>query len=291
MVCSRNNSLQYYTTAIPSYFLHLHSLVADLEDQLARRLSARQIALSLLHALGSEGILVEDVDLHDTLAHGLEEELRVVGALLGGDHIVGHDRTGELEVLVRELEGRERRGRTRSVSERNERSFPLQELKVLLEPGTWVSAHRPQHNSGNENLRVLSNTVIHRVHTNSVRYLQHSLHRILLGIQNDVIRTMRSRELRLSLCRCRSNHCGAFVFGILGSDESKSSSNRVNENRIALLEFVRFVHERDNGRGLHETSSTGPGVDSGVGRDGVNPIPRDGDVLRIGATGVLSGIR
>jgi len=36
---------------------------------------------------------MEDVDLHDTLAHDIEEELGVVGTLLGSDHVVHHYRT------------------------------------------------------------------------------------------------------------------------------------------------------------------------------------------------------
>jgi len=78
---------------------------------------------------------MEDVDLDDTLAHNIEEELGVLGTLLGGDHIVEHGRASKLDVLVHKFERRERRDSTRSVSERNERSSPLQELKVLVEPG------------------------------------------------------------------------------------------------------------------------------------------------------------
>jgi len=100
---------------------------------------------------------------------------------------------------------------------------------------------------------------------------------------------MLPRELRLGLRRRRTNHGGAFEFGILSGDKSESSGNGMDENRISLLDRVRFVHERKDGSGLHKRSSTSPGVDSGFGRDGVDLVPRDSDVLRIGAPKVLSG--
>ena len=78
-------------------------LVPDFEDQLASRLSARKLGLGLSHTLGSEGVLVENIYLQDTLAHDLGEELGVVGSLLGGYHIVVHGGTEELEVLLCEL--------------------------------------------------------------------------------------------------------------------------------------------------------------------------------------------
>ena len=77
---------------------------------------------------------MEDVDLHDALAHDIEEELRVASALFRGDHIVHHDWTEKPDVLLCELEERERRDSAGSISERNERSFPLQELEVIIEP-------------------------------------------------------------------------------------------------------------------------------------------------------------
>ena len=67
-----------------------------------------QVRLGLSHGLSAEGVLLEDVDLHDTLAHDIKEELGVVGALLGSHHIVHHDRTQELDVLLCEFEDRER---------------------------------------------------------------------------------------------------------------------------------------------------------------------------------------
>ena len=55
----------------------------------------------------------------------------------------------------------------------------------------------------------------------------------------------------------------------------------MNESRVALLDFARLVHERGDGRCLHETN----GGDSGV-------IPRfwgDGDVLRVCTWQTLRG--
>lgn len=86
---------------------------------------------------------MEDVDLHDTLAHDVEEELRVVGALLRSDHVIHHGRTEKPDVLLHKLEGRERGDGTGSISERNERSFPLQELEVIVE-----AVHGDQHTVG-----------------------------------------------------------------------------------------------------------------------------------------------
>lgn len=77
---------------------------------------------------------MEDVNLHDALANYIEEELRVISALLGGDHVVHHNRAEELDVLVRELEERDWRNGAGSVSEGNERPLPLQEFEVIVKP-------------------------------------------------------------------------------------------------------------------------------------------------------------
>jgi len=67
-----------YTFYVPT------GLITNLDDQLARRLSARWVDLGQ-HTLSGEGIFVEDVDLHHALAHSIEEELGVVGILLRSD--------------------------------------------------------------------------------------------------------------------------------------------------------------------------------------------------------------
>lgn len=67
---------------------------------------------------------MEDVDLHDALTHDVEEELGVMTTLLRSDHVVHHDRTQKLNI-VRKLQGRDRRDRARSISQRNEGAFPL----------------------------------------------------------------------------------------------------------------------------------------------------------------------
>ena len=109
-------------------------LIPDLDDQLSSRLSARKVGLGLLHARSSEGVLMEDVDFHDALAHDIEEERRVLSALLGGGHVVRHGRTEKFDILLCELEERDWRNRAGSISEGNERSFPLQDLEVIVEP-------------------------------------------------------------------------------------------------------------------------------------------------------------
>lgn len=98
---------------------------------------------------------------------------------------------------------------------------------------------------------------------------------------------MCSGELRLGIRRRRTNHGRSFGLGVLSGNKSESSGNRVNENGIALLDLIRLVHERKDGRGLHKTGSSGSGVDTGIRRDGEDLVPRDGDVLRIGASKVL----
>lgn len=115
--------------------LHPRPLIADLDYQLACRLSATQVSLGLSHALGTERVLVEYVDFHGTLAHDVEEEVGVMSALLRSDYVIHHYRAQKPDVLLRELEERERRYRARSIPQGNERSFPLQELEVVVEPG------------------------------------------------------------------------------------------------------------------------------------------------------------
>ena len=125
---------------------------------------------------------MEDVDLHNTLAHDIEEELGVVGALLRRDHVVHHRRSEKPDVLVRKLEERERGDSAGSIPEGNECSFPLQELEIIVEP-----VHGGQHalakmNSEKKDVRVLSHTVKHSLHADAVRYFQHPLHGVLLGV-------------------------------------------------------------------------------------------------------------
>jgi len=85
--------------------------------------------VGLSYTLSGEGMFVEDA-----LAHSIEEELGVVGALLGSDYVVRCSRTLELDVLVCEPEGREQWDSTWKISEGNGRPFP-QEFEVIFEPG------------------------------------------------------------------------------------------------------------------------------------------------------------
>jgi len=55
-------------------------------------------------------------------------------------------------------------------------------------------------------------------------------------------------ELRLSVCLRRVNDSGASKPSVLGGDGAESSSSGVDENRVALLDFVRLVHERGDRR-------------------------------------------
>ena len=167
-----------YRATVSEFYLlhpHMHVLIPDLDDQLAGRLAAGEVGLSLFHALGSEGVLAEDVDLHDTLAHYIEEELRVVSALLRSDHVVRHGRTEKLDVLLHKLERRERWDSTGSISEANEGPFPLQELEVIVESvygdqhtstqnkfrekGTYVSFPTPSNTTFTPTPSVISNTL------------------------------------------------------------------------------------------------------------------------------------
>ena len=116
-------------------FLHFYRLVPDLYHQLSSRLSASQVGLGLPHTLRSKGILVEDVDLHDTLGDDVKEELGVVTAFHGSDQVAPQHRTDEFDVLLCKFEEREWRGRAGSVAENNDGSFPLQQLEVIFEAG------------------------------------------------------------------------------------------------------------------------------------------------------------
>ena len=263
-------------------------LIADFYDQLSCRVSAGQVGVGLLHTFCSERVLVEDVDLHDTLAHDVKEELGVVRSFLGSGQIVHHGRTDELHVFLCEFEERKRRDHSRSVSERDERSFPFKELEVLVEPRCRKSARLPwSETSWKRNGRVLAYAVKHRIHSNTVRELQRPAHSVLLFIQYDVIRSMFLCELRFLFCRRRTDHRCALPFGILSGDKPESSGNGVDEDGVALLDFVRFFHERKNGAALQEPCSTGSGADARFGRDREDFVPRDGDVLCVRALGEL----
>ena len=104
--------------------------------------------------------------------------------------------------------------------------------------------------SERNNIRILSNAVKYRVNPNAIRDLQHPLNGILLGVQNDVICSMTLRELRLGIGRCRANNSGALELGILGGNETESPRNGVDENRVAFLDLVCFVHKREDGHCL-----------------------------------------
>ena len=58
-----------------------------------------------------------------------------------------------------------------------------------------------QYDFEKENVRVFPDTVVHRIHTNTVRDLQYFLRCILLGVQNDVVRTVALREFNLGIRR------------------------------------------------------------------------------------------
>jgi len=55
--------------------------------------------------------------------------------------------------------------------------------------------------------------------------------------------TMSLSELRLGICLRRVTDGGAPKPSALGGNEAESPSS-VDENRVALLDFVRLVHER-----------------------------------------------
>jgi len=59
-----------------------------------------ELVWDLLRVLSIEGVYVGVVDLSDALAHDIKEEFGVVGALLGGDHVVHRYRTQELGILL-----------------------------------------------------------------------------------------------------------------------------------------------------------------------------------------------
>ena len=146
------------------------------------------------------------------------------------------------------------------------------------------SQHRDRSDFGEtETARVLSDAVENGVNANAVRELQHLFHGILLGVQNDVIRTVPLGKIRLYVRRRRTDHSGALRLGVLSGNETEPAGDGVNEDRVSLLDFVRFVHERQDGRGGRETGSAGSRVDTGIGRDGVDLVPREGDVLGVGA--------
>jgi len=70
------------------------------------------------YTLSGEGIFVKDVDLHDAIAHSIEE-LGVVGTLLRNNYVVRRCRTPELDALVCKPERRERWDSAGGISEVN----------------------------------------------------------------------------------------------------------------------------------------------------------------------------
>ena len=76
----------------------------------------------------------------------------------------------------------------------------------------------------------------------------------------------------------------------MGGNEAESSGDGVDEDRITLLDFVRFVHERNNGGSLQEACSASSGVDTRLRRDREDLVPRDSDVLRVSVRGVLADL-
>jgi len=55
-------------------------------------------------------------------------------------------------------------------------------------------------------------------------------------------------ELDLGICLRRVNGSGASKPSVLGGSGAESSSSGVDENPVALLDFVRLVHERGDRR-------------------------------------------
>ena len=58
-----------------------------------------------------------------------------------------------------------------------------------------------QYDFEKENICVFPDTVVHRIHTNTVCDLQYFLRRILLGVQNNVVRTVAFCEFHLGIRR------------------------------------------------------------------------------------------
>jgi hypothetical protein len=228
---------------------------------------------------------VEDVDLYDALAHDVEEELGVVGALLRSDDVVPHDRAEKLDILLRELEGEN--GGTGPEAFPKETSVPFLLRSWKLFSNLDKEIITPFPNGLRERKRTCPFQHHQtRLHANTVRDLQHPFHGILLGVQNDVICAMFLRKFRLGLRRRRANHGSAFEFCVLSGDETEPSGDGVDEDRVAFLDFVRFVHEREDGRGLKKPAARSGcrfRIREGWGRF----FPRHGDVLRVGACGVL----
>ena len=95
-------------------------------------------------------------------------------------------------------------------------------------------------------MRILANPVEYSMYTLTVGDFVDSGDSILLGVQNDMIRTVRLRNFRFLRRRCCTNDSRTARFSIRGEQEPKAACDGMDEDDIALLDVVRLGHESDD---------------------------------------------
>lgn len=92
------------------------------------------------------------------------------------------------------------------------------------------------------------------MHALALGNLQHTLDRIFLLVEDDVVRAMRTRELGLLARRRRPDDGGAARLRDLREHEAEPARDGVHEDDVARLDVVRFAHECRRGETLQDRS-------------------------------------
>lgn len=248
----------------------LPSLIRNLNDQLSCCLSLCQVRLGLLHAFRAEWIHLVNIDLQCAFRKQLKQLSAVPPTLFRGVHIVAHPastrickyrattrcavegdgrRPEKADVLLDQLERRERRHGARGVAHGHNSALALDDLKVTFPPKSTnsVNHHPPQSSSSTQHTRharIFPDAVKHGVHARAMRDLKHTLHSVLRGVQYDMVRAVRARECSLGLGGRRADHGRAALLGELREEEAEAPSNGVHENGVAALDGVGLGDER-----------------------------------------------
>ena len=136
--------------------------------------------------------------------------------------------------------------------------------------------------------RVFTDTIEDGVNTFSVRYLQDSLHSILLFVDDDVVGAILFGKRRFLLGGCGPDDSGAARFGDLTEEKAQTTGNGVDQYDVTLLDIICVLHKGCSSETLKEHRCRGTSRD-GIGNR-IHALPWDGDVLCMRTRGMLHGI-
>ena len=92
--------------------------------------------------------------------------------------------------------------------------------------------------------RILPDAIKDRMHTLAAGELEHALHRVLLRVQDHMVRAVRAREGRLRGRARRPDHSRPARLDELREEQAEPACDGVHEDGVALLYVVCLGDER-----------------------------------------------